>query len=129
MFSELAEQKNLYATQKNVKSINAEANELKQLIGAYLRMCLVKMPNQRSYWETFYGYSSISSIFSRKRFETLMSSIQFVNNNGVTEKTKKKLTDYGNCVHGIPICEEISLEKFTADAEIMVPIKNKSTLL
>ena len=89
MFSKLAEQKNLYATQKNVKSINAEANELKQLIGAYLRMCLIKMPIQRSCWETFSGYSSISSIFSRKRFETLMSSIQFVNNNSVTAETKK----------------------------------------
>ena len=87
MFSKLAEQKNLYATKKSVKSITA--NELKQLIGAYLRMCLIKMPIQRSYWETFSGYSSISSIFSRKRFETLMSSIQFVNNNSVTEETKK----------------------------------------
>ena len=89
MSSKLAEQKNLYATKKSVKSINAEANELKQLIGAYLRMCLIKMPIQRSYWETFSGYSSISSIFSRKRFETLMSSIQFVNNNSVTAETKK----------------------------------------
>ena len=85
----MAYQTNLYTTQKNVKSINTDAKELEQLTGVYLRMGLVKMPNQRSYWETFSVYTGVSSIFSRKRFETLMSSIHFVDNNSVTEETKK----------------------------------------
>ena len=47
------------------------------------------MPNQRSYWETFPGYTSVSSLVSRKRFENVMSLIYFVDNNSVTEETKK----------------------------------------
>ena len=48
--SKMAYQRSLYTTQKKVKSINTEANELDQLIGVYLRirMGLVKMPNQSS---------------------------------------------------------------------------------
>ena len=84
MLSNMAYQTNLYTTQKNVKSINTDAKELEQLTGVYLRMGLVKMPNQRSYWEIFSVYTGVSSIFSRKRFETLMISIHFVYNNRVT---------------------------------------------
>ena len=47
------------------------------------------MPNQRSYWETFSGYTGVSSLVSCKRFENLMSLIHFVDNNSVTEETKK----------------------------------------
>ena len=47
MLSNMAYQANLYSAQKNVESINTDAKELEQLIGVYLRMGLVKMPNQR----------------------------------------------------------------------------------
>ena len=85
----MAYQANLYSAQKNIESINTDAKELEQLIGAHLRMGLVKMPTQLSYWETFSGHTSVSSIFSRERFVTLMSLIHFVDNNSVTEETKK----------------------------------------
>ena len=49
MLSNIVYQTNLYTTQKNVKSINTDAKELEQLIGVYLCMGLVKMPNQLSY--------------------------------------------------------------------------------
>ena len=55
----MAYQTNLYTTQKNVKSINTDAKELEQLTGVYLRMGLVKMPNQRSYWEIFSVYTGV----------------------------------------------------------------------
>ena len=74
---------------KTVRSINTDVKELEQLIGVYLRIGLVKMPSQRSYWGTFSGYTSVSSLVSRKRFENLMSLIHFVDNNSVTEQTKK----------------------------------------
>ena len=51
MLPDMAYQPNLYSTQKNVKSINTSTKELEQLIGVYLRMGLVIMSNQRSYWE------------------------------------------------------------------------------
>ena len=75
-------------------------------------MGLIKMLNQHSYWETISGYIRVSSIFTCKRFETLMSSFHFIDNNSVTEETKKKLTGYGNCAHGFPVCEETSLTFF-----------------
>ena len=52
-------------------------------------MGLIKMLNQHSYWETISGYIRVSSIFTCKRFETLMSSFHFIDNNSVTEETKK----------------------------------------
>ena len=136
MLSNMAYQTNLYTTQKNVKSINTDAKELEQLTGVYLRMGLVKMPNQRSYWETFSVYTGVSSIFSRKRFETLMSSIHFVDNNSVTEETKKnkkktkdKLWKSRSWISSLrQNFLEISPEKFNAVDEIMVPFKGKSIL-
>ena len=136
MLSNMAYQTNLYTTQKNVKSINTDAKELEQLTGVYLRMGLVKMPNQRSYWEIFSVYTGVSSIFSRKRFETLMSSIHFVDNNSVTEETKKKqkktkdkLWKSRSWISSLrQNFLEISPEKFNAVDEIMVPFKGKSIL-
>ena len=84
MLSDMDYQTNLYTSQRNHKCMNTDTKELEQLIGFYLSMSLVKMPNQCSYWETFFCYTGLSSIFSRKRFLTFMSSTHFVDNNGVT---------------------------------------------
>ena len=48
MLSNMAYQTNLCTTQKNVKSITNDTKQLQQLIGLYLPMGLVKMPNQCS---------------------------------------------------------------------------------
>ena len=117
--SKMAYQRSLYTTQKKVKSINTEANELDQLIGVYLRirMGLVKMPNQSSCSETFYDCTGVSSIFSRKVFGTIMTSVHFMDNSGLTEEIREidrlwKLRPRGNF-------EEISL-KFLQNDPMML---------
>ena len=47
------------------------------------------MSNQHSYWETFSGYTGVSSIFGGKTVETPMTSSHFLDNNSVTGETKK----------------------------------------
>ena len=131
MLSNMAYQANLYSAQKNVESINTDAKELEQLIGVYLRMGLVKMPNQLSYWETFSGHTSVSSIFSRERFVTLMSLIHFVDNNSVTEETKKfdrlwKLRPWVSSLRGNLL--KVSPKEFNAVDGTMAPYKGKSIL-
>ena len=131
MLPDMAYQANLYSTQKNVKSINTSTKELEQLMGVYLRMGLVIMSNQRSYWEIFSGYTEVSSIFTCERFETPMSSIHFVDNNSVTEGTKKidrlwKLRPWISSLRRNHV--EVSPEEFNAIDEMMVQFKEKSIL-
>ena len=131
MLSNMAYQANLYSAQKNVESINTDAKELEQLIGVYLRMGLVKMPNQLSYWKTFSGHTSVSSIFSRERFVTLMSLIHFVDNNSVTEETKNfdrlwKLRPWVFSLRGSFL--KVSPKELNAVDGIMAPYKGKSIL-
>ena len=121
-------QTDLYTSQRKLKCINTNSKELEQLIGDYLLMGLVKMPNQRSFWETFFGYTGVSSIFSRKRFVTFISSINFVDNNCVTKKTKKvgklwKLRPWNSSLQQNFL--EVSPEEFNVVDEIMVPFKGK----
>ena len=86
---------------------------------------------QRSYWETFSGYTVSSSIFSCKRFETLMSSIHFADNNSVTEETKKIERQWKLCPWISSLRQnflDVSPDEFNTADEIMFPFKGKSIL-
>ena len=55
-------------------------------------MGLVRLPSQRSYWETFMSYDGVSSLLSRNRFETILRNIHFVDNLVISEDDMKKKT-------------------------------------
>ena len=40
----------------------------------------MKLPLQRSYWDTFMTYPGVSFVMGRNNFETLFPNIHFVNN-------------------------------------------------
>ena len=80
MLQSMSYQSNLYYMQKHAKPASIEPKELEQLIGIYLSMGLVQMPNQRSYWETYSGYSGVSDVMNRNHFEMLMKNIHFIDN-------------------------------------------------
>ena len=49
-------------------------------------MGLVRLPSQRSYWETFMTYDRVSSVMGRNKFETILRNIHFVNNLEIAEE-------------------------------------------
>ena len=80
---------NLYSVQKNGVSVNTSKLEHDQPRGMYLRMGLVQMPNVRCYWEEDCRYPAVADIMSRTRFESLTTTIHFVDNTTPTEAAKK----------------------------------------
>ena len=123
-------QTNLYSMQPEGDNINTSPKEIEQLIGCLFPMGLVKMPNQRSYWEGHMSYNGLSTTFSRNRFEKLMRSIHFVDNLNISEEEKKdrvwKLRPWLSCLRGQFLL--VSPEEYQSVDEIMVPFKGKSFL-
>uniref|UniRef100_A0A3B3WBV0 PiggyBac transposable element-derived protein domain-containing protein n=1 Tax=Poecilia mexicana TaxID=48701 RepID=A0A3B3WBV0_9TELE len=114
MLQEIAEETNLYSVQKNGKSVNTNAQEIEQLLGMYMHMGLVQMPNVRAYWETETRYPPVL--------------IHFQNNLNVSEDAKQdkvwKLRPWLEKLRQRFLC--IPPEECHAVDEIMVPFKGKS---
>lgn len=89
MISNLSEQTNFYAMQKEGIQLSTTQKEIEVMIGVYLRMGLVQMPRVRAYWETDSRYPPIADAISRNRFEKIATMIHFINNMSVTDDQKK----------------------------------------
>lgn len=89
MLQEIAEETNLYSVQKNGKSVNTNAQEIEQLLGMYMHMGLVQMPNVRAYWEMETRYPQVCDVMSRGQFLNLLTVIHFQNNLNVSEDAKQ----------------------------------------
>ena len=88
MLGAIAEQRNIYSLQSPIGSpISTTRKEIEIFLGVYFRMGLVKLPSQRSYWETFMTYSGVLSV----------SSIHLVNNLDINQG--KKVTVCGSYCH------------------------------
>ncbi|KAK3701965.1 hypothetical protein RRG08_017855 [Elysia crispata] len=87
MVAMVVEQTNLYSCQKSGKVINVNHKELKQTIGIYLLMGVIRLDSQRDYWAEETRIDQIASVMPRDRFESILSSIHFVNN---MEKEKER---------------------------------------
>ena len=74
MLQEIAEETNLYNLQKNGKSVNPNAQEIEQILGMYMHMGLVQMPNVRAYWEMEIRYPAVCDVMSRGRFLNLLTN-------------------------------------------------------
>lgn len=83
MIELLRDQSNLYSVQKSesLSNINTTAKELEILIGLYLRMGLCQMSGNRAYWENDTRCSMVADNMSRNRFQTLLTSLHFTDNN------------------------------------------------
>ena len=94
-------------------------------------MGLVRLPSQRSYWETFMSYDGVSSVLSRNRFETILRNIHFVDNLVISEDDKKK-NRLWKLHPWISTLREnflmVTPEEYHAVDEIMVPFKGKSLM-
>lgn len=130
MLQEIAEETNLYSVQKNGKSVNTNAQEIEQILGMYMHMGLVQMPNIRAYWEMETRYPAVCDVMSRGRFLNLLTLIHFQDNLNVSEDAKKdkvwKLRPWLEKLRQRFLC--VPPEECHAVDEIMVPFKGKSHL-
>ena len=122
---------NVYALQKNGKPLNTNVKEIEQVIGMFLKMGLVNMPNTRMYWETETRYPPVADIMSRNRFMAIISSIHFVDNLCMSEEEKKdklwKIRPWISMFR--EKCLELTPEEFNSVDEQMVPFKGKFSRL
>ena len=79
-FSYIAEQSNLYAMQKDGKSLNTTAAEIEQCVGIILLTGIFSCSSYRLYWATFCRFNVIADVMPRNRFELLLRYIHFNDN-------------------------------------------------
>ncbi|KAJ3609777.1 hypothetical protein NHX12_024287 [Muraenolepis orangiensis] len=123
MIQALTQNTNEYSSQTNGTSVNTNPKEIEKLIGMYLKMGLVQMSGGvRMYRETDTRYPPVSDVMSRNRFQSLLTSLHFVNNLTVseTEKTDKlwKLRPWLDSLQVTP-------EEHNSVDEMMIPFKGK----
>jgi hypothetical protein len=63
--------------------------ELEQVLGIYYKMGLVQMPSLKMYWANETRYPAIADVMSRNRFQLLLGTINFVDNQIVPIKPRK----------------------------------------
>ncbi|GFO39112.1 PiggyBac transposable element-derived protein 2 [Plakobranchus ocellatus] len=81
MLSNIRDQTNIYALEKNGEEMNVSVKEVEKFIGVYLRMGVMKVHCQRAYCAAKTRYSPVADVFSRSRYEQLASTIHFTDNN------------------------------------------------
>ncbi|KAF1385313.1 hypothetical protein PFLUV_G00106440 [Perca fluviatilis] len=89
MIEALTQNTNEYSFQTHGTSVNTTAKEIEKVFGMYLKMGLVQMAGSRMYWETETRYSPVADVMPRNRFQSLLTSLHFVNNMTVSEAEKR----------------------------------------
>jgi len=105
MMTSVAENTNLYSTQKTGRCVTTTKKELEQVVGIYFRMGLVQMPGNRVYWENDTYYKPVAEVMSRNRFQLLLRSVHFVDNFCISDDQKR--TNCGRSVLGWTSCDRI----------------------
>lgn len=86
LLMELANQTNLYARQRNLKTqFEVNVIELKKYIGILVYMSVYKYPNVRSYWGR-HTFTPIHYTMTVNRFEDIRRNLHFADNQKMLEK-------------------------------------------
>ncbi|KAK0151520.1 Valine--tRNA ligase [Merluccius polli] len=126
MVEALTQNTNEYSFQAHGTSINTTAKEIEKMLGMYLKMGLVQMAGTRMYWETETRYSPVADVMPRNRFQSLLTSLHFVNNMTVSETEKKdklwKLRPWLDSFR--EKCLQVVPEEHNSVDEMMIPFKD-----
>ena len=87
----VAQQTNLYSTQKSGTSMNTTKPEMERFIGMHLKMGLIQLPSYKLYWSQKMRYPTTADQMPLKRYEKLRSNLHFVDNS-VLEQNASKLS-------------------------------------
>ena len=120
---------NYYSMLKQGIELNTTANEIKILIGVYLRMGIAKFHSVRAYWEIDTRYAPVADCMSRNRFLNLLRLLHFCDNSQGpkdNERNKDKLWKLRPwlCKLSENFLKMAPEENHSVD-EIMVPFKRK----
>ncbi|XP_044213985.1 piggyBac transposable element-derived protein 3-like [Thunnus albacares] len=127
MIQALTKNTNEYSFQKSGTSINTNTKEIEKMIGMYLKMGLMQMSGVCMYWETDTRYPPVSDVMPRNRFQSLLTSLHFVNDLKVSETEKKdklwKLRPWLDSFR--EKCLQVVPEEHNSVDEMMIPFKGK----
>ena len=76
----IALQSNIYAMNKDGKTLNTSADEIEQFIGILLLIGVYPCTSYRLYWDNYSRFGLIADVMSRNRFELLLHYIHFNDN-------------------------------------------------
>jgi hypothetical protein len=135
MISDIANQTNLYSTQKDPhKPIDATKSEIEQFIGTLFFMSIYGLPRTEMYWGTETRISQVADIMSRNRWQAIKANIH-LNGNSTSDQTTDKLFklrpflySLSNNLQKIPIDEKVcAMMKtlFRSRHSLRVCMKNK----
>uniref|UniRef100_UPI00358E1344 piggyBac transposable element-derived protein 3-like n=1 Tax=Myxine glutinosa TaxID=7769 RepID=UPI00358E1344 len=88
MLQLIVDNTNQYSLQKNGVSVKSNIKEIEQVLGMILLMGVVQMPGVRVYWEAATRFAPVADIMSRNRFQLILRSLHFVDNEGMDAEAK-----------------------------------------
>ena len=127
MIEALTQNTNEYRLQTHGTSVNTTAKEIEKMLGMYLKMGIVQMAGTCMYWETETRPSPIDDVMPHDRFQSLLTSLRFVNNMAVSETEKKdKLWKLRLWLDSFrEKCLQVIPEEHNSVGEMMIPFKGK----
>ena len=127
MLAMVATETNRYSVEKTGQSVNTTAKELEQVLGMYLLMGLSQMPSVRAYWEAETYYAPVADVMSRNRFEKLLTSLHFQDNNASEDVKRDKAWKIRPWLSSLrERCLQTPPEECHAIDEMMVAFKGRS---
>ncbi len=89
MLQMVAHEANKNSVELDGRAVNTSPQEIEQVLGMYLLMGIVQMPNVRSYWENETCDDLIANVMTRSKLEKLARVIHFTDNNTASDHVKQ----------------------------------------
>ena len=77
----IVEKSDLYSVQRDSKSVDTNAKEIKTFIGMKILMGIVKLPQYLDTWSNTLRYPAVADVMPRNWFSELRQNLHFVDNN------------------------------------------------
>ena len=122
----VAEQTNLYSTQRSGRCISTTKNEIEQLIGMQMKMGIIQLPSYLLYWSQNLRYSPIADVMPLKRYQKLRQYLHFVDNITYNDRVHDKLFKIKPVLESVrEQCVKIQPEQSHSVDEQIIPAKTK----
>ncbi|KAK3931960.1 PiggyBac transposable element-derived protein 3 [Frankliniella fusca] len=125
LFQRLADQTNLYSTQRDGSSLNVTKQEMKIFFGIWLYMGICRLPQYEDYWNSHTRVPQVADLMPLKRYEKIRSRLHIADNNLPHDGDRlAKVRPLLNHIRGKCNALEQKENKFSID-ESMVLYKGK----
>ena len=122
----VAEQTNLYSTQRSGRSIKTTKNEIEQLLGMQMKMGIIQLPSYLLYWSQNLRYAPIADVMPLKRYQKLRQYLHFVGNMTYDDRVHDKLFKIKPVLESVrEQCIKIQPEQSHSVDEQIIPAKTR----